>query len=77
MIVLDFLEAARTGQLGASQRDLAVHLGCDELQGYLFAKPMSAKALGTWAQLEDGRPGGQAAFSDSLFQETRPQDHLV
>ena len=28
------------------QRDQAVRLGCDDLQGYLFAKPMSARAVG-------------------------------
>ena len=53
-----------------TQRDLLLAMGCDELQGYLFARPMSAAALGLWAM--DDRPASQAAFAQSLFQETRP-----
>jgi diguanylate cyclase (GGDEF)-like protein len=44
-------------------------LGCDELQGFLFAKPMSAKALGLWAIADEGPRAIQ--FSESLFQGTR------
>jgi EAL domain-containing protein (putative c-di-GMP-specific phosphodiesterase class I) len=44
-------------------------LGCDELQGFLFAKPMSARALGLWAMADEGPRTMQ--FSESLFQETR------
>ena len=44
-------------------------LGCDELQGFLFAKPMSARALGLWAAGDDGPRAIQ--FSESLFQETQ------
>ncbi|WP_395702765.1 putative bifunctional diguanylate cyclase/phosphodiesterase [Aquabacterium sp.] len=57
-----------------AQRDALVHIGCDELQGYLFAKPMSARALGLWA-LDDGeRP--EAQFRSSLFQDTQPMASL-
>lgn len=54
----------------AAQRDWLVRMGCDELQGYLFARPMSASALGLWAMDDDhaARPG----FRDSLFQDTIP-----
>jgi diguanylate cyclase len=38
-----------------AQRDLLVALGCDEMQGYLFARPMSAQVLALRAQ--SGRPG--------------------
>ncbi len=57
-----------------AQRDLLVAMGCDELQGYLFAKPMTAQALALWAS--DDRPAGEAArvFRPSLFEETRPVD---
>lgn len=56
----------------AAQRDLLVRMGCDELQGYLFAKPMSATALGLWAM--DDEFSRRPAFSASLFQDTVPQD---
>jgi diguanylate cyclase (GGDEF)-like protein len=52
-----------------AQRDLLVALGVDELQGYLFARPMSATALGLWAA-EDDRPNAPAAFRASLFEDT-------
>mgnify|MGYP001806000316 CR=1 FL=1 len=45
-------------------------LGCDELQGYLFAKPMSAKALALWAMQDEGPRSIE--FRQSLFQETQP-----
>jgi diguanylate cyclase len=51
-----------------TQRDQLIALGCDELQGYLFAKPMSANALGLWAMGDDGADG----FRKSLFAETLP-----
>ena len=43
-------------------------LGCDELQGYLFAKPMSANALALWAMNDEGPRSIE--FRASLFQET-------
>jgi predicted signal transduction protein with EAL and GGDEF domain len=56
------------------QRDLLVQLGCDELQGYLFAKPMSAKALGLWALTDDSAGTGAPSqeFRASLFEQTQP-----
>ena len=55
------------------QRDLLVQLDCDELQGYLFAKPMAAAQLAVWAQLADEQPPPQAVdFRPSLFEETQP-----
>jgi diguanylate cyclase (GGDEF)-like protein len=50
------------------QHKILVELGCDELQGYLFAKPMTARALLLWAM--DDR-STSAVFRDSLFGETR------
>jgi len=53
-----------------AQHQVLRSLGCDELQGYLFAKPMSAKALALWAMSDVGpRP---LNFRDSLFTETLP-----
>ena len=54
-----------------AQRDCLVKLGCDELQGYLFAKPMPAAALGVWAIGDDQGPSA-VGFRDSLFKETGP-----
>jgi predicted signal transduction protein with EAL and GGDEF domain len=51
------------------QRDVLIEMGCDELQGYLFAKPMSARALLLWASDDRER---EVAFKPSLFGETRP-----
>jgi len=54
-----------------AQRDILVRMGCDELQGYLFARPMSAVALSLWA--EGGGPGDSGgAFRPSLFEATQP-----
>lgn len=42
----------------AGQREVLLQLGCDELQGYLLARPMTAQALFDWAQRDAvaGRP---------------------
>jgi diguanylate cyclase len=54
-----------------SQRDILVALDCDELQGYLFAKPMTAGAIALWA--DDDRPERERpAFRASLFDPTAP-----
>jgi diguanylate cyclase (GGDEF)-like protein len=47
------------------QRDILLRLGCDELQGYLFAKPMTAAALLAWAH--GGKPEGATDFSPSVL----------
>jgi EAL domain-containing protein (putative c-di-GMP-specific phosphodiesterase class I) len=75
-IVAAVLQMARTlglrvvaeGVETEAQRDHLVALGCDELQGFLFARPMSARALGLWAVDDTARRS--AAFSPSLFKET-------
>jgi diguanylate cyclase len=64
------LKVVAEGVETEQQQDILRQLGCDELQGYLFAKPMSANALLLWAMTDDGpRP---IAFRDSLFQLTQP-----
>jgi diguanylate cyclase (GGDEF)-like protein len=50
------------------QRDRLRALGCDELQGYLFAKPMAPDALASWLR----RP--PAAPSAAEFIGSRPMD---
>lgn len=51
-----------------AQRDHLMAMDCDELQGFLFARPMSAQALGLWAM--DDRAAVAAGFRPSLFRET-------
>ena len=66
------LRVVAEGVETAAQRDWLVAAGCDELQGYLFAKPMPAVHLGLWAQ--GGTSGHENnaghGFRASLFKET-------
>jgi len=52
------------------QRDVLLGLRCDELQGYLFARPMPAQMLTVWAMREDD--GHDIEFRHSLFQSHLP-----
>lgn len=61
------LKVVAEGVENIRQRDILLRLGCDEFQGYLFARPMSARALMLWA-VQD-RPA-KNAFRPSLFAET-------
>lgn len=54
-----------------AQRNALRDLGCNQMQGYLFAKPMSAANLLAWASATTPSPPG---FRDSLFVETAPTD---
>ena len=49
----------------AAQRDILITMGCDELQGYLLAHPMSAGSVMEWAS--GRKPEGAAAFSPSIY----------
>jgi diguanylate cyclase (GGDEF)-like protein len=48
-----------------AQRDILITLGCDELQGFLLARPMAASAVLDWAN--GAKPAGAADFSPSAF----------
>jgi diguanylate cyclase len=50
-----------------AQRNILRRLGCDELQGYFFAKPMPAEVLLTWTR--DQKTEGRVQFSPSIFQQ--------
>ena len=43
------LKVVAEGVENQRQQQVLVQMGCDELQGFLFAKPMSARALLLWA----------------------------
>jgi diguanylate cyclase (GGDEF)-like protein len=68
------LRVVASGVETVAQRDLAVHLGCDDLQGFLFAKPMSARAVAIWAA--DAPSALAQTFRPSLFKDTQPLDAL-
>src|SRR5512143_662418 len=52
------------------QRDVLLGLRCDELQGYLFARPMPAQMLTVWATKEDD--GHDIQVRHWLFQSDTP-----
>jgi EAL domain-containing protein (putative c-di-GMP-specific phosphodiesterase class I) len=53
------------------QQQVLIEMQCDELQGFLFAKPMSARALLLWAMNDRD---DAAVFKPSLFDETRQSE---
>lgn len=59
------LKVVAEGVETENQRDILLGLRCDELQGYLFAKPMPAKMLTLWAMDDDSH---EIEFRHSLFQ---------
>jgi diguanylate cyclase (GGDEF)-like protein len=63
------LKVVAEGVENQRQQQVLVQMDCDELQGFLFAKPMSARALMLWAV--NDRSEGASVFKPSLFDETR------
>ena len=59
------LRVVAEGVETASQRDILLSLGCDELQGYFFAHPMSATKLLAWTH--GHKPKGTLDFAQSLM----------
>jgi EAL domain-containing protein (putative c-di-GMP-specific phosphodiesterase class I) len=44
------LSVVAEGVETAAQRDVLTAMDCDELQGYFYARPMTAEALGRWSR---------------------------
>ncbi len=70
------LRVVAEGVETARQRDILLSLNCDELQGYLFARPMAAHMLTLWAMGQshgaprataDAAASGRADFRSSLY----------
>ena len=61
------LRVVAEGVENPRQQQILADMGCDEMQGYLFAKPMSARALLLWAI--DDIPKA-TSFRSSLFGDT-------
>jgi len=62
------LKVVAEGVETEAQHEILRALGCHELQGFLFARPMSAMALSAWAMDDDGTRGVE--FRDSLYRAT-------
>ncbi len=65
------LRVVAEGVENGEQRDLLVEMGCDELQGYLFGKPMAGKELAHWSARD--RQHEEELFRPSLYNATRYQ----
>jgi diguanylate cyclase (GGDEF)-like protein len=48
-----------------AQRDILLQLGCDELQGFYFARPMEAATLLAWTH--GAKPAGSVDFAPSVI----------
>ena len=62
------LKVVAEGIENERQRRILSEAGCDELQGFLFAKPMTARALLLWAM--DDQKQHSDGFAASLFVST-------
>ena len=62
------LKVVAEGIENERQRRILSEAGCDELQGFLFAKPMTARALLLWA-MDDHKQQAEH-FATSLFAST-------
>jgi diguanylate cyclase len=63
------LRVVAEGVETAEQRDTLRELGCDELQGYYFARPVPAQALPASARATAEQATPRIEFSDSVILE--------
>jgi len=61
------LKVVAEGVETAGQRDVLLGLGCDELQGFFFARPMAASTLLDWTH--GRKPADAVDFSPSVLHE--------
>ncbi|MEP7056352.1 MAG: bifunctional diguanylate cyclase/phosphodiesterase [Caldimonas sp.] len=66
------LKVVAEGVENKRQQQILIDMECDEMQGFLFAKPMSARALQVWA-IND-RADETEVFRQSLFDESRQSE---
>ena len=59
------LRVVAEGVETAGQRDILLGMRCDELQGFFYARPMSADSL--WAWTQGNKPAGSADFTPSII----------
>ena len=62
------LRVVAEGVETSGQCDILVGLGCDELQGFFFARPMTAETLLAWT--EGCKPADAADFSPSVMHDS-------
>jgi diguanylate cyclase len=61
------LKVVAEGVETVAQQDMLKRMGCDQLQGFLFAKPMPARHLQLWV-MGDEVPAKREEFLDSQFE---------
>jgi diguanylate cyclase (GGDEF)-like protein len=61
------LRVVAEGVENQRQNELLVQMGCDEMQGFLFAKPMPARSLLLWAMDDRKQAADTSTFRPSLF----------
>lgn len=69
------LKVVAEGVETEGQNRILREMGCDQLQGYLFAKPMSAKAIALWATEDEGPRAMNfraSVFKSTGFRDTAP-----
>jgi EAL domain-containing protein (putative c-di-GMP-specific phosphodiesterase class I) len=64
------LRVVAEGVETAAQHDILLHLECDELQGFYFARPMPAARLSAWIQPD--KPREAVDFTPSLVDPVLP-----
>jgi EAL domain-containing protein (putative c-di-GMP-specific phosphodiesterase class I) len=69
------LKVVAEGVENERQQRILIQLGCDELQGFLYARPMTARALLIWAM--DDRQNQAQTFATSLFTTTRTHSRAI